>query len=46
VHKREGKKVGRCCSPCRGNESGHAVDKEALKEELDVDGELGQRSGG
>jgi hypothetical protein len=32
--------VGRFCSPRRGRESGHAVDKEALKVELDVDGEL------
>jgi hypothetical protein len=32
--------VGRFCSPRRGNESGHAVDQEALKVELDVDGEL------
>jgi hypothetical protein len=38
--------VGRFCSPRIGNENGHADDKEALKEKFDVDGELGQRSGG
>jgi hypothetical protein len=32
--------VGRFCSPRRGNESGHTVDEEALKVELDFDGEL------
>jgi hypothetical protein len=41
-----GEKAGRFCSPRRGNENGHADDKEALKEKFDVDGELGRRSGG
>jgi hypothetical protein len=38
--------VERFCSPRRGNEIGHTVDEKALKEEFDVDGELGRRSGG